>query len=100
LGGIGMLYKPINQLELYANFSQNYRSINFNDMRVVNPNFRVDPNLKDEIGYTADVGTRLTLTDFLYVDFSIYYLRYNNRIGTILKEDESTYVLYRYRSLI
>lgn len=100
LGGIGVLYKPINQLELYANFSQNYRSINFNDMRVVNPNFRVDPNLKDETGYTADAGTRLTLTDFLYVDFSIYYLRYNNRIGTILKEDESTYVLYRYRTNI
>jgi Fe(3+) dicitrate transport protein len=100
LGGIGLLYKPISKLELYANFSQNYRSINFNDMRVVNPNFKVDPNLKDETGYTADAGVRLTLKDLLYVDFSVYYLRYNDRIGTVLKEDESTYVLYRYRTNI
>lgn len=100
LGGLGLLYKPISKLELYANFSQNYRSINFNDMRVVNPNFKVDPNLKDETGYTADAGVRLTLKDLLYVDFSVYYLRYNDRIGTVLKEDESTYVLYRYRTNI
>lgn len=100
LGGLGLLFKPVSKLELYANFSQNYRSINFNDMRVVNPNFKVDPNLKDETGYTADAGFRLTLKDLLYIDFSVYYLRYNDRIGTVLKEDELTYVLYRYRTNI
>lgn len=100
LGGLGLLYKPVKKLELYANFSQNYRSINFNDMRVVNPNFKVDPDLKDETGYTADGGIRITLKDLLYVDFSVYYLRYNDRIGTVLKEDEQTYVLYRYRTNI
>ncbi len=100
LGGLGFLYKPVKKIELYANFSQNYRSINFNDMRVVNPNFKVDPDLKDETGYTADGGIRVTLKDLLYVDFSVYYLRYNDRIGTVLKEDEQTYVLYRYRTNI
>ncbi len=100
LGGLGLLYKPVKKIELYANFSQNYRSINFNDMRVVNPNFKVDPDLKDETGYTADGGIRVTLKDLLYVDFSVYYLRYNDRIGTVLKEDEQTYVLYRYRTNI
>lgn len=100
LGGLGLLYKPVEKLELYANFSQNYRSINFNDMRVVNPNYRVDNNLKDETGYTADGGVRLSIKNLLYVDFSVYYLRYNNRIGTILQQDSSTYVLYRYRTNI
>ncbi len=100
LGGIGLLYKPVNKIELYANFSQNYRSINFNDMRVINPNSRVDPNLKDETGYTGDGGVRISIKDLLYVDFSVYYLRYNNRIGSVLKVDESTYVLYRYRTNI
>jgi Fe(3+) dicitrate transport protein len=100
LGGLGLLYKPVKKIELYANFSQNYRSINFNDMRVVNPNFKVDPDLKDETGYTADGGIRVTLKDLLYLDFSVYYLRYNDRIGTVLKEDEQTYVLYRYRTNI
>ena len=100
LGGLGLLYKPVNKLELYANFSQNYRSINFNDMRVVNPNARVDPNLKDETGYTADGGVRLSIKDLLYLDFSVYYLRYDDRIGSVLKQDTSTYVLYRYRTNI
>ncbi len=100
LGGIGLLYKPVSKVELYANFSQNYRSINFNDMRVVNPNARVDPDLKDETGYTTDGGVRVTLKDLLYVDFSVYYLRYNDRIGSVLQVDEKTYVLYRYRTNI
>lgn len=100
LGGLGLLYKANSKIELYANFSQNYRSINFNDMRVVNPNFKVDLNLKDETGYTADGGMRVSIKDLLYVDMSVFYLRYNNRIGTVLKEDELTYVLYRYRTNI
>jgi Fe(3+) dicitrate transport protein len=100
LAGIGLLYKPVSAVELYANFSQNYRSINFNDMRIVNPNFRVDNNLKDETGYTADGGVRWTIRNILYLDFSVYYLRYNNRIGTVLMEDSSTFVLYRYRTNI
>ncbi len=100
LGGLGLLYKPVKKIELYANFSQNYRSINFNDMRVVNPNSRVDPDLKDETGYTTDGGVRITLKDLLYVDFSVYYLRYNDRIGSVLQVDEQTYVLYRYRTNI
>jgi len=100
LAGLGLSYKPISKLELYTNFSQNYRSINFNDMRVVNPNFRVDNNLKDETGYTLDGGFRLSLKDFIYVDFSLYYLRYNDRIGNVLKQDSLTYILYRYRTNI
>ncbi|MES2514385.1 MAG: TonB-dependent receptor [Bacteroidota bacterium] len=100
LGGLGLLYKPVGKIELYANFSQNYRSINFNDMRVINPNSRVDPNLKDETGYTTDGGVRVTLKNLLYVDFSVYYLRYNDRIGSVLQVDESTFVLYRYRTNI
>ncbi len=100
LGGLGLLYKPTSSVELYANFSQNYRSINFNDMRIVNPNFKVDNNLKDETGYTTDGGVRVSLKNLLYIDFSLYYLRYNNRIGTVLQVDSSTYVLYRYRTNI
>lgn len=100
LAGIGLLYKPVSAVELYANFSQNYRSINFNDMRIVNPNFRVDNNLKDETGYTADGGVRWSIRNILYLDFSVYYLRYNNRIGTVLMQDSSTFVLYRYRTNI
>lgn len=98
LAGIGTQYKLKNNIELYANFSQNYRSINFNDMRVNNPNYQVDPNLKDENGYTADGGFRGVFKDLLYFDVSGFLLKYNNRIGTVLKTDTVTYNIIRFRT--
>jgi Fe(3+) dicitrate transport protein len=98
LGGIGAQYRLSKFMEVYCNISQNYRSINFNDMRVVNPNFEVDPELKDESGYTADGGFRGSFKDLLYFDAGVFLLRYNNRIGTTLKVDSNTYQIVRYRT--
>lgn len=98
LAGIGSQFKLNKVFELYANFSQNYKAINFNDMRVVNPNFQVDPNLKDETGYTLDGGIRGAAKDFLYFDVSLFYLSYNNRMGTVLVVDTATWQLIRFRT--
>lgn len=100
LGGIGTQYKLNSRIEMYANISQNYRSINFNDMRVVNPNFQIDPNLKDENGYTVDGGLRGAIKNLLYFDVSVFMLQYNDRIGTALKVDSTTYQIVRYRTNI
>ncbi|MDN4165293.1 TonB-dependent receptor [Cytophagales bacterium LB-30] len=87
LGGIGLSYKPNDRMEVYANFSQNYRAINFNDIRVVNPNISVDPNIQDEEGYNADLGIRGKLKPWFQVDYTVFYLRYNDRIGAILTRE-------------
>ncbi|MDQ3534755.1 MAG: carboxypeptidase-like regulatory domain-containing protein, partial [Bacteroidota bacterium] len=58
LMGIGSSYQAKPDMEVYANLSQNYRSINFNDIRIINDNLRVDPNLRDERGMTMDIGFR------------------------------------------
>ncbi len=81
LMGLGMSYKPNEQIEVYANFSQNYRAINFNDMRVVNPNQFVDQDLKDESGYSADIGFRGNISGLLNYDASLFYLAYQDRIN-------------------
>lgn len=81
LAGLGISYKPHTKTELYANISQNYRAINFTDLRSINPNFHVDPNLKDETGYSADLGMRGSNKWFQY-DLSLFYLKYNDKIGT------------------
>ncbi|MCP4443441.1 MAG: TonB-dependent receptor [Aureispira sp.] len=83
LMGLGASYKPLTDLELYANFSQNYRAINFNDMRIVNPNQEIDPNLKDEFGFNADLGFRGTYKHIFNFDVSLFYLSYKRRIGNI-----------------
>jgi Fe(3+) dicitrate transport protein len=100
LAGIGSQFKLTESMELYANISQNYRSINFNDMRVLNPNAQVDPNLKDESGYTADGGVRGSIKNLWYFDASVFLLQYNDRIGTTLRVDSNTFQIVRYRTNI
>tara|TARA_R110000850_G_scaffold254614_1_gene380165 strand:+ start:53187 stop:55661 length:2475 start_codon:yes stop_codon:yes gene_type:complete len=88
LFGVGNSYKFSKEAELYANFSQNYRSVTFSDIRVVNPVFQVDPNITDEKGFTADIGLRGRIKQLLSYDLSVYGLKYNDRIGEILKPEE------------
>ncbi|WKK82981.2 TonB-dependent receptor [Marivirga arenosa] len=89
LGGIGISYKTESDLEVYSNISMNYRGINFNDLRVNNTNILVDPNLKDESGYNADLGFRGNYSDFLNFDWSLFYLAYNDRLGALLRYDDA-----------
>lgn len=87
LGGIGIAYKPQKYVEWYGNISQNYRSVTFNDIRIVNPTFQVDPDITDERGYTIDVGTRGQLNSMLRYDLGAYLLNYGNRIGEVLRRE-------------
>ena len=80
--GLGAGYRLRADLELYGNVSENYRSINFSDLAVVNPNLVVDSLLRDENGFNADLGLRGTLSrGRLRIDLSLFYLRYRDRIG-------------------
>ena len=100
--GIGLTYylnKSHNLGNIYFNFSQSYNAVNFNDIRVVNQNLKVDANLKDVTGFNADLGLRTKISQFLFLDFSVYYLAYNNRIGVIYKVDNQ-FNIYQFRTNI
>ncbi len=86
--GVGSSYNLNASNELYANLSQNYRSVTFNDIRVVNPSFQVDPNISDEEGFTSDLGIRGRLKNFLSYDLSVFAIKYNDRIGEVLRPEE------------
>lgn len=88
LGGLGVSYKPHEQVEVYANLSQNYRSITFSDMQIVNPSAVIDPNLQDERGFSADLGVRGEQTGRLTYDVSAFVLNYANRIGEVATYDD------------
>ena len=81
--GLGASYKPTNSFEGYANFSQNYRSVTFNDIRTVSPSFIIDPNITDEKGFTADLGVRGKYKGHFIYDIGGFLMYYNNRIGDI-----------------
>lgn len=101
LMGLGFSYKPSGEkirgkLNLYANISQNYRAINFSDIRIINENIQVDPNIKDEKGFNADIGIRGIVNKCFYYDFSVFYLRYNDKIGEKVVDNQ----LYKIRTNI
>ena len=79
--GIGVSYKPNSLLELYGNISQNYRSITFSDVNIVNPSNAVDPELNDENGFTLDMGARGNINNYISYDIGVFGLFYKDRIG-------------------
>ena len=96
LGGIGVTWRILKDAEIYSNIAQNYRGINFSDIRVNNPNMQVDPDMKDERGFNADLGLRGQTKKWTY-DFSAFFLYYDNKIGLVDKK-LSDYEFIRYRT--
>lgn len=99
LTGLGLSYKYHDKREIYANFSQNFRSVTFSDLRIDNPNFVLDSAITDERGYNIDLGIRGEVWKRVSFDMSLFYLRYNNRIGFLLLADQPPLFLdYRFRT--
>jgi len=85
--GIGISYLPGPKVEIYGNFSQNYRSVTFNDIRIVNPSFQVDPDITDESGFTGDIGVRGRLGEWLSFEAGAFGLMYDDRLGEVLRAE-------------
>lgn len=102
IAGLGITRRLSESSETYANISQNYRSITFSDLRIDNPNLRVDSSISDERGFNADLGIRGSFLDGrLTVDASLFYLRYSDRIGQVLRADlPPLFLPYRFRANI
>jgi len=83
IGGLGLSYDMNKAAQFYANISENYRGINFNDMSIVSYTSFVDPNLQDEKGYSADIGIRGHSGNVFNYDVSLFTIYYNDRIGHI-----------------
>ena len=83
LFGLGFSYKRSEKIEYYANISQNYRSVTFADISIINPAFSINPNITDERGFTADFGLRGNIDKIVSFDLSFFNLSYQDRIGFV-----------------
>ncbi len=83
--GVGLSYKPNANIELYGNISQNYRSVTFSDINIINPAFSINPDITDERGFTADIGLRGNYKRLISYDLGVFGLFYNDRIGFVQK---------------
>ena len=86
LFGLGIGYKPSKELEFYGNISQNYRSVTFSDISIINPAYIINPNISDEKGFTTDLGFRGKLKKAFSFDANVFRIFYNDRIGFIQKK--------------
>lgn len=81
LGGASLSFKTSKTTSAYTNICMNYRAVNFNDIRINNPNVIVDTLMKDEYGATAELGWRGFAIPYLYTDVALFYLFYGDKIG-------------------
>ena len=84
LFGVGTEYKTTANTNIYANISQAYRPISYSEISPIGVTSKIDPNLKDASGFNSDLGYRGTIKNYLNFDIGLFYLAYNNRIGTVL----------------
>lgn len=89
LFGIGAEYKTGEYANIYANISQAYRPVDYAQLTPIGITSKIDPHMKDASGFNADLGYRGTVRNFLNFDLGLFYLAYNNRIGTVLLNDAS-----------
>ncbi len=86
LSGIGAEYHAGKLVEIYGNISQAYRPVQFADLAAPPTTDIIDQQLKDSKGFNADLGFRGKYGDIFIFDASMYFLQYNNRIGTIVQQ--------------
>jgi Fe(3+) dicitrate transport protein len=87
LAGVGAQIKTSSTTNIYANWTQAYRPLDYSSLTPLGTIASVDPNLKDSKGYNADIGYRGSFKDYLNFDVGAFYLRYDNRVGVIEKAD-------------
>lgn len=89
LAGVGAQINLTNTVNIYTNWSQAYRPLDYSSLTPFGTIATVDPNMKDSNGSNADLGIRGSVKDFLNFDIGGFYLQYNNRVGIIEKSDAS-----------
>ncbi len=90
LGGLGTQYKVTSGTNIYANYTQAYRPVLYQDIYAPSTTLdEVDTKLKNSTGYNADTGYRGVIGNFFTFDAGAFQLKYNNRVGTIASNRRS-----------
>ncbi len=92
LSAVSAEFKTSEATNIYANFSQSYRPVTYDNLTPFGTVARIDQSLKDASANDADFGFRGMVGSFLNFDVSFYYMHIKNDIGIIEQsEDTLTY---------
>ncbi|MEM7101656.1 MAG: TonB-dependent receptor [Bacteroidota bacterium] len=86
LYGLGLSHKFNSKYELYANATANYRAINFTDVQIQTNIQVVDSLIKDESGYSFDIGIRKRDFTPFYLEGGFFFILYDDRIGEVIDD--------------
>lgn len=86
LYGLGLSKKLSDKYELYGNATANYRAINFTDIRIQTSAQMVDTLINDESGYSFDLGIRKQDFSPFFIEGSLFYIQYDDRIGDVIDD--------------
>jgi Fe(3+) dicitrate transport protein len=89
LFGAGMNYELDKNNKIYTSFSQAYRPVIFSDLIPATVLEKTDPNLENALGYNLEFGIKGRLWNRLTYDLNFFKIRYNNRIGNLILQDEN-----------
>ena len=87
--GISTQYLLNNENSFYAGFSQAYRPVIFKDIVPASTYEQIDKDLEDASGYNLEAGLRGKLLKHLQYDITFFSLLYNNRMGTLVLQDNT-----------
>lgn len=89
LAGVSSQYNLDKENMLYGGFSQAYRPILFKDIIPASTYEQIDKNLQDAWGYNLEAGIKGKVVKYFQYDISFFSLLYNNRMGTLILQDNS-----------
>lgn len=95
LGGVAAQYSFSDFMHLYANVAQAYRPVALKDIIPSSVLERSAQNLKDELGYNAEVGIHYWYKDKFQLRASLFQVYMQNRMGNVVLTDSagSSYIL-------
>lgn len=87
LVGLGTQYTLNDNVNAYANYSQSYRPITYENLTPFGSVAHIDNRLKDIHAGNIDIGIRGMINKAVHFDISIFYIDYKNRISDIEQKD-------------
>jgi len=82
LFGLGVAYEPTSVIDVYSNISQSYRPKIYTQAVPTGSGQVVNEDLKEGEAWQADFGMRSTPADYLFFDGSLFYMEFQDQIGT------------------
>jgi len=82
LFGLGLAYDVSSDLKIYSNVSQSYRPKIYTQAVPTGSGQVVNNDLEEGKSWQADIGMRGTPAEFFGWDTSLFYMKFNDQIGT------------------